>query len=42
MGESDAADKAKADEEEFEQAKEEMRELEEGDPPEKLEDWPEG
>src|SRR3954469_23879387 len=42
MEESDAADKAKADEEEFEQAKEQMRELEEGDPPEKLEDWPDG
>jgi len=42
MGESDAADKAKADEQEFEKAKEEMRELEEGDPPEKLEDWPGG
>src|SRR3954463_15541991 len=42
MGESEAADKAKADEEEFEKAKEQMRELEEGDPPEKLEDWPDG
>ena len=42
MGESEAAEKAKAHEEEFEQAKQEMRELEEGDPPEKLEDWPEG
>src|SRR5689334_22970756 len=40
MGE--AEDKAKADEEEFEKAKEQMRELEEGDPPEKLEDWPDG
>ena len=40
MGE--AAEKAKADEQEFEKAKEEMRELEEGDPPEKLEDWPDG
>src|SRR5215213_8128684 len=40
MGE--AADKAEADKQEFEQAKEEMRELEEGDPPEKLEDWPDG
>ena len=30
------------DEEEVEQAKEEMSELEEGDPPEKLEDWPGG
>ena len=32
MGESEAADKAKENEEEFESAKEEMRELEEGDP----------
>ena len=29
-------------EEEVEQAKDEMHELEEGDPPEKLEDWPDG
>src|SRR3954453_7259660 len=42
MGGSEAAEKAKADEEEFEKAKEEMRELEQGDPPEKLEDWPDG
>src|SRR5215218_11515087 len=42
MGESEAAEKAKADEQEFEKAKEEMRELEEGDPPENLEDWPDG
>ena len=42
MGESEAADKAQQDKEAFEQAKEEMRELEEGDPPEKLEDWPSG
>src|SRR3954452_16329872 len=42
MGESEAADKAQRDEEEFERAKEEMRELEDGDPPEKLEDWPDG
>jgi hypothetical protein len=40
MGE--AADKAKQDEQEAEKAKEQMRELEEGDPPEKLEDWPDG
>jgi hypothetical protein len=38
MGEAES--KAQADEQEFEQAKEQMRELEEGDPPEKLEDWP--
>jgi len=37
----DAAD-ARAQEEEVEEAKEEMSKLEEGDPPEKLEDWPEG
>src|SRR3954465_1577253 len=42
MGGSEAAAKAKADEQEFEKAKEEMRELEDGDPPEKLEDWPDG
>ena len=29
-------------EEEVERAKDEMHELEEGDPPEKLEDWPDG
>jgi hypothetical protein len=40
MGEAES--KAQADEQEFEQAKEQMRELEEGDPPEKLEDWPDG
>src|SRR3954466_3793618 len=38
----DAEEKAQADEQEFEKAKEEMRELEAGDPPEKLEDWPDG
>jgi hypothetical protein len=38
----DAEEKAQADEQEFEKAKEEMRELEEGDPPSKLEDWPDG
>ena len=37
----DAAD-AREQEQEVEQAKEEMRRLEEGDPPEKLEDWPDG
>jgi hypothetical protein len=31
-----------AQQHEVEEAKEEMRHLEEGDPPEKLEDWPEG
>ena len=37
----DAAD-AREQEQEVEQAKEVMRRLEEGDPPEKLEDWPDG
>ena len=39
--EEDPASKAKAAEEEHDEAKEEMEKLEE-DPPEKLEDWPEG
>src|SRR5688500_19918696 len=38
----DAAAKAQAEEEEVEEAKKVMEELEEGDPPEKLEDWPGG
>src|SRR3954462_10526832 len=42
MPERETADKAEQDKEEFEKAKEQMRELEEGDPPEKLEDWPDG
>jgi hypothetical protein len=37
-----AAESAREEEEEVEQAKEVMSELEEGDPPEKLEDWPGG
>jgi hypothetical protein len=37
-----AAETARADEEEVEQAKEEMSELEEGDPPKDLADWPGG
>ena len=40
--EDDAATKAQSDEEEVEEAKKVMEELEEGDPPEKLEDWPGG
>ena len=36
----DAATKAQSEEEEVEEAKKVMEELEEGDPPEKLEDWP--
>ena len=35
-------DERTRDQEEVEQAQEKMRELEEGDPPEKLEDWPGG
>ena len=38
----DAAEKAQQEEEEVEEAKKVMEELEEGDPPEKLEDWPGG
>jgi hypothetical protein len=37
-----AAAKAKREEQEVEEARETMREIEEGDPPEKLEDWPGG
>jgi hypothetical protein len=43
MGEQEAAaDKAEDDKQEVEEAKQQMEELEEGDPPEKLEDWPGG
>jgi hypothetical protein len=38
----DASSKAQAEEEEVEEAKKTMQELEEGDPPDKLEDWPGG
>src|SRR5215213_7936208 len=38
----DAQTKAKQEEEEVEEAKKVMEEIEEGDPPEKLEDWPGG
>ena len=38
----DAATKAQSEEEEVEEAKKLMEELEEGDPPDKLEDWPGG
>src|SRR3954452_23104371 len=38
----DAAETARREEEEVEEAKQVMSELEEGDPPEKLEDWPGG
>src|SRR5215217_1704837 len=38
----DAQTKAKAEEEEVEEAKRTMEEIKEGDPPEKLEDWPGG
>jgi hypothetical protein len=37
-----AEESARAEEEEVEEAKQQMSELEEGDPPEKLEDWPGG
>ena len=42
MTDDDAATKAQSEEEEVEEAKKVMEELEEGDPPEKLEDWPGG
>ena len=42
MEEETKSDEAKSDEQENEEAKEQMHELEEGDPPEKLEDWPDG
>jgi hypothetical protein len=38
----DAAETARREEEEVEEAKKVMSELEEGDPPEQLEDWPGG
>ena len=38
----DAAETARKEEEEVEEAKQVMSELEEGEPPEKLEDWPGG
>src|SRR5215210_7550863 len=41
-GGDDAATKAQSEEEEVEEAKKVMEEIEEGDPPEKLEDWPGG
>ena len=37
-----AAETARQDEHEVEEAKQEMADLEQGDPPEKLEDWPGG
>jgi hypothetical protein len=37
-----AADKAREEEEDTEQAREHMRKLEQEGPPEKLEDWPDG
>ena len=40
--EDEAATKAQESEQEQEEAKKEMERLEEGDPPEKLEDWPDG
>src|SRR5215207_1373608 len=41
-GGDDAQTKAKQEEEEVEEAKKVMEEIEEGDPPDKLEDWPGG
>jgi hypothetical protein len=40
MADEDAATKAEAEGEEKDEAKQKMEELEEGDPPENLEDWP--
>ena len=45
MGEREthsAQDAAQQQEQDVEQAKEELHELEQGEPPEKLEDWPDG
>lgn len=42
MGEHEAAEKAEADKREVEEAKQQMAELEEGDPPADLDDWPDG
>jgi hypothetical protein len=45
MGEREtesARDAAQQEQQDVERAKEEMHELEQGDPPEKLEDWPGG
>lgn len=42
MGDDKAAARAEAQKREQEEAKEEVKRLEEGDPPENLEDWPGG
>jgi hypothetical protein len=45
MGERDthsAQDAAQEQQQEVEQAKEELHQLEQGEPPERLEDWPDG
>jgi hypothetical protein len=45
MGERDthsAQDAAQQQEQDVEQAREELHELEQGEPPERLEDWPDG
>ena len=42
MDDDSAAEKAKQEEQEVEEAKQTIEELQEGDPPEKLEDWPGG
>ena len=41
-GDDSAAAKAKREEQEVEEAKKQMEEIEQGDPPERLEDWPGG
>jgi hypothetical protein len=41
-GGGDVAERAREQGQEVEEAKEEMQRLEEGDPPENLEDWPDG
>jgi hypothetical protein len=38
----EGAERARAEADEVEEAKEEIKDLEEGDPPENLEDWPSG
>ena len=42
QAEDEQAEKARGEQQEVEEAKEEIERLEQGDPPEKLEDWPGG
>ena len=42
MDDDSASDKAQREQQEVEEAKQQMEEIEEGDPPENLEDWPGG